>query len=801
MFARILTPKDAIRDVTATWLDSVWHDLRYAVRTLLRRPAVAVAAIGMLALAIGITTAMFTVADALLLRPVPFREPDRLASIWMGNEHGGFTTVSPAVLRAWRDSPAFAAAESAVSDTSLIEVDGTVVARDIARVTPGVFELLGGVRPIRGRVFNASDVRAGIDDRVLVSEDVWRTVYHADPALVGRTISIDREPLVVVGILPSSFRFPKWNTVIWRAVDVDVRARLNAKERPRAYVRFAPDMPRADALRVAMEAARAADAANTGLWPHVQPLAGLVLDPYYQRAVPVLAAGVVLVFFVLCANVTSLLLARMTTRRREFSMRSALGASRRRLIRQAFIESSVLAGTGVVVGLAIAAALISFSRAFLPGAILLRTLHPLNIDLRALAVTSLSGAVATLAAGLLPAWLGTAVNTDETLRVIDRGASETRATRAVTRTLIVGEIALACTLLVGATLLVRSFVNLVNTDRGLDAHDVIVATVTRPPSAARAIEEQLRALPGVQRVAWSYGLPPDGGSFSFGSWRSDVPGAPAVDLVVDRYGVGPDFFALYAIALLRGRTFQPSDPRGHVVIGERLARTLWPGLDPIGRSFTFEQEHFRVIGVVREIHLPTLDARLDRPELYEPFGGNSNYASMSVRCGGSCPDAARVRQRIVAASPGIQVEEVRPVEDAYFEQLAQPRAAAALGFAFAGIAILAAAGGLFSVLSFAVSRRRREFGIRMALGASTRQIRQLVLRDGIIVALTGIGIGMAAAVAVARTLASFEYGVKITDPASWVLVLGVLGGTTIAASWRPARQAARVDPVVLLREE
>ncbi len=801
MFARILTPKDAIRDVTATWLDSVWQDLRYAVRTLLRRPAVAVAAIGMLALAIGITTAMFTVADALLLRPVPFREPDRLASIWMGNEHGGFTTVSPAVLRAWHDSPAFAAAESAVSDTSLIEVDGTVVARDIARVTPGVFDLLGGVRPIRGRLFNASDVRAGIDDRVLVSEDVWRTVYHADPALVGRTISIDREPLVVVGILPSSFRFPKWNTVIWRAVDVDVRGRLNAKERPRAYVRFAPDMPRTDALRVAMEAARAADAANTGLWPHVQPLAGLVLDPYYQRAVPVLAAGVVLVFFVLCANVTSLLLARMTTRRREFSMRSALGASRRRLIRQAFIESSVLAGTGVVVGLGIAAALISFSRAFLPGAILLRTLHPLNIDLRALAVTSLSGVVATLAAGLLPAWLGTAVNTDETLRVIDRGATETRATRAVTRTLIVGEIALACTLLVGATLLVRSFVNLVNTDRGLDAHDVIVATVTRPPSAARAIEEQLRALPGVQRVAWSYGLPPDGGSFSFGSWRSDVPGAPAVDLVVDRYDVGPDFFALYAIALLRGRTFQPSDPRGHVVIGERLARTLWPGLDPIGRSFTFEQEHFRVIGVVREIHLPTLDASLDRPELYEPFGGNSNYASMSVRCGGSCPDAARVRQRIVAASPGIQVEEVRPVEDAYFEQLAQPRAAAALGFAFAGIAILAAAGGLFSVLSFAVSRRRREFGIRMALGASARQIRQLVLRDGIIVALTGIGIGMAAAAAVARTLASFEYGVKITDPASWLLVIGVLGGTTIAASWRPARQAARVDPVVLLREE
>src|SRR5436190_1169435 len=189
-------------------------------------------------------------------------------------------------------------------------------------------------------------------------------------------------------------------------------------------------------------------------------------------------------------------------------MRSALGASRRRLMRQAFVESCLLGGTGLLAGLAIATALVSFSRAFLPGAILLRTLHPLNIDLRALAVTSVSGVLATLVAGLLPAWLGTAVNTGESLRVIDRGASETRATRAVTRTLIVGEIALACTLLVGATLLVRSFVHLVNADRGLDAHGVMDATVTVPPAAARAIEEQMRALPGVQRVAWSFGLPP-----------------------------------------------------------------------------------------------------------------------------------------------------------------------------------------------------------------------------------------------------------------------------------------------------
>jgi len=803
--------KEAIRNVRATWVDSVWQDVRYAVRTLLRRRSVAVAAAGMLALGIGITTAMFTVVDALLLRPVPFREPDQLAFVYMGDEHGGHGAVAPAVLRAWRESAGFAGVEAAVPDTSLIEVDGTVVTQAIARVTPGLFDLLGGVRPIRGRLFDVSEVRAGVDDRVLLSEDVWRGLYQADPAIVGRSISIDGERLLVVGILPADFRFPSWNTVIWRAVDFEAPARSRPNVRPIVCVRFAPNVPRADALRIATDAARAADNTNAELRTIARPLAGVVLDPYYRRAMPLLAGGVVLVFLVLCANVSSLLLARMTTRQREFSMRSALGASRRRLIRQAFVESSVLGVLGVIGGLGIGWALVAFSRAFLPDTILLRTLNPLNIDLRALAVTSVSGSVATLAAGLLPAWLGTSVNMEQSLRVTDRGATETRTARAVMRTLLVGEIALACTLLVGATLLVRSFINLAHAERGLDADGVLMATMSLPASAfpyqssrttaARSIEEQIGGLAGVERVAWSYGLPPHAGAVSFGKWESDAPGTPAVDMIVDHYSVGPDFFGLFGVPLLRGRTFQWSDPRTEVVVGERLARALWPGLDPIGRSFSFQEQRFHVIGLAREIHFPSLDAALDRPQFYEPFGGVGNYAMMSVRCGGSCPNVALIRQRIVATYPAIHVEDVRALADVYFEQLAQPRAAAALGFAFAGIAMLAAAGGLFSLLSFAVSRRRREFGIRTALGASPVQIRQVVLRDGLVAALSGVAIGAVAAVLLTRTLASLEYRVAITDPVSWALVFGVLGSTTIAASWRPARQAMRVDPVTLLREE
>jgi predicted permease len=804
--------REAVREMRTLWLDSTWQDLAYACRSLRRRPAMSVAAVAMLALGIGITTAMFTVVDALILRPVPFPKPDELAFIYMGNEHGGHAYVALAVFRAWQRSSAFTRAESARSDTALISVDGLAFTGAIASVTPGIFNLLGGVRPIRGRLFDASDVRTGIDDRVLLSEDLWKRLYHADPAIIGRTVSIDRKPLVVVGILPSEFRFPSWNTAIWRAVGFDALPASAANRRPITYVRFASNVPRPDAVRIATEEARAADPSTAKLWVRVHPLAGQFLDSYYERAVPLLAGGVVLVFLVLCANVSSLLLARLTARQREFSMRSALGASRGRLIRQAFAESCVLGALGVVAGIAVGWTLVSLSRAFLPEAFLLRTLNPLNIDGRALAVTSVSGVVATLVAGLLPAWIGTRLDPDRSLRVAERGGTETRGARAATHALLVGEIALACTLLVCATLLVRSFINLANAERGLDTKGVLVATIEfstpglrdqRSRQAARSIEEQIGHLPGVRDTAWSYGVPPGGGATSFGKWRSDAPGSPLVDMVVDRYFVGREFFALYGIPLLRGRLFEPADQPGAVIIGERLARVLWPGLDPIGRTFSFEaaKGEFHVVGLVREIHFPSLNARLDRPQFYEAFDGVLTMGMIGIRCGQACPNTALVRQRILATQPAVEVLGVHPLDDAYFEQLARPRAAAALGFSYAAIALLAAAGGLFSVLSYAVGRRKREFGIRTALGASPGQIRWLVLRDGIVVTLTGMAIGTASAWLLARAVAGLQYGITITDPVTWAGVLGLLAFTTVAASWRPARQAMHADPMLLLREE
>src|SRR5262245_12749601 len=793
-------------------LDSLLRDVRFGGRALVRSRPFTIVAVLTLAIGIGMTTAMFALLDALVLSPVPFRAPDQLAFVYMGNERGGRTTVAPAVLRAWRESPAFAGAESALAETAVIDVDGSLAARGLARVTPGVFGLLGGVTPIRGRLFVPSEGRAGADDRVLVSEDLWRSLFNTDPAIVGRRVKVGGETVEVVGVLPSSFRFPSWNTVMWRPIDFDAPPanRAGGSDRPSVCVRFRPGLPRADALRMATDAAVAADGSAVSLSALVRPLAGLVLDPYYQPAVPLLSAAVILVFLVLCANVCSLLLARLTGRRREFAMCSALGASRARIIRQAFIETILMGILGVIAGVAVGSILVSTARAFLPEAFLLRTLHPLSIDARALTVASLAGVFATLAAGLLPAWIGTSVDVEQSLRATNRGGTESTGARRTTRGLLVAEIALACVLLVSGTLLVRSFVNLASVQRGLDTHGVITATMSLnraqlPDRAsrvaiAREVEAQVRQLPGVQQVVWSYGIPPQGGALSFGDWTSDAPGTRSVHMDVDRYSVGEDFFTLYGIPLLRGRTFQDGDAEGSVIVGERLARALWPAVDPVGRTFSFQQEHFQVVGIVRELQLPSLDPTLDRPEFYERFPGVGPYAMMSIRCA-PCPDPARVRERIAATGAAIRVNDVGALDDAYFVQLAQPRAAAALAFAFATIAALAAAAGLFSVLSYAVSRRRREFGIRTALGASPAQIRSIVLRDGLYVVVPGIVIGAIGAWVLARSIASLEYGVSISDPLSWVLVLALLAITVVVAAWRPAQEAAQVDPVLLLRDE
>jgi predicted permease len=685
--------------------------------------------------------------------------------------------------------------------------DAGAATRQMARVTPGLFDLLGGIRPVRGRLFDATEGRSGTDDPVLLSEDLWRGFYHADPSLIGRSITIDNKPVTVIGVLPSDFRFPAWNTEVWKADTFEAQP----DERPTVYVRFAPGVPREDALRAATRAAQTISTNYRNRWAQARSLETNELDDYYQRAIPLLSGGVVLLVLVLCANVSSLLLTGLTARGREFAIRAALGASRLRLVRLALLESGLCGAVGIAVGVGIAWALVSVSRAVLPQAALLHSLNPLNIDTRALVVTSVAGLAATLVAGVLPAIIGTGVDTGRSLQSTGRTSTETASARFTRGGLLACQIALSCMLLFGATLLVRSFMNLVKQDRGLDTSNILVARIEFPSKSfttpesrvavSNRLADEVRAIPGVSLTSWSYGNPPGGAVTYSGEWRSDQPGAEPVNITADMFLVTSDFFALHRIPLIRGHAFQPSDEPNAVLVSERFAKALWPGLDPIGRTFSFTQGQRTVIGVVKDIHYPALDRTLDKPQWYAQFRGVLNLGMLSLRCDGKCPDSAVVTQRLAAANTGAKIDAVRPLDTFYFKELARPRASAALAFAFASTALIAVAAGLFSLLTHSVARLRRELGIRMALGATPSDVRRLVWRQGLAVTLTGFGIGILAGLALGRMLASLLFGVRMTDPLSWGIVVSVMGLTIAAASWHPTRSAVGTAPVVLLREE
>lgn len=502
----------------------------------------------------------------------------------------------------------------------------------------------------------------------------------------------------------------------------------------------------------------------------------------------------------------------MTRRRHEYGLCSALGASRSRLLRQAFLEHVVLGTVGAFGGLGLAWVLVTAAHDYLPAAFLVRSLNPVGLDLRAVLMTTAAGLVAIVAAGWLPAWLGTRLDAMDSMRATERGGTETRGARHATWLLLVSEVALACTLLIGATLLVRTFANLSSVNRGLNTEGVLTAWASLPSdvfadrdarlAAVNVLEQTLRVLPGVRAVALSYGAPPSGGGWRHSEdWRAHEPDARAHDIRARISYVGPDFFDLYEIPLLAGRPFAPGDGEHTVIMGERLAGILWPHQNPVGRSFTDGQQSYEVVGLVGEVALPSLEADVDLPELYWPYEPGGRQLFFNMRCDATCPSVALVRERLLSAAAGVQVHRIGFVEEAFAEQLARPRASAAAALVFAGIAVLAAAGGLFSVLSYTVGRRRREFGIRMALGASPRVIRSMVLRDGLVIAAVGIAFGVAGAWVLGRAVASLLYGVTLGDSLNWVFVAGILTAATVGASWLPARQAGRSDPLRLLRDE
>jgi putative ABC transport system permease protein len=800
-----------MRKTVTAWLASAWLDGQRAVRRLMSPRSGLIAVAGVLGLAIGITTSMFTIADSLFLRPVPFDAPDQLAILHMRGPMGGPRGVPPSVLRAWQGAAMFEDVEAARQQTVLVETDAGPIKRAVALVTPGVFHMLGGVRPVRGRLFDKLDSTVG--DRVLISEDVWRAFFNAEPGLVGRVINVSGHPATVVGILPSAFHFPERNTAIWQASRFDTPEAELPRNRPIAYVRFKPHVPRPDVLRFATAGARQAAPQYHSRWADAVPLAETDLD--YRRTLPLFAGGVILIFVGLCANASSLLLVGLTARGREFETRVALGASRVRLVQQALFESAATCVASVIVGIGLACALIAMARVVLPSGLLRQSLNSVDVDMRALAVTSVAAVAALLAAGVLPAVSGTRIQSGVGSQCSMRSGTHTKRGHAIRCTLTGAQIAISCTLLVVAALLVHSFVKLMTQDRGVDTSGVLVATVRFPQdtfatqaartTVANRIVEVARAFPGVRRTSWSYGVPPDGGVRPTGSWVPDSPTAQTVEMDVTQFAIDQNFVALYGLTILSGRALDRADPPDSVLISESFAHRLWPHGDAVGRTVDFRNRRlgthrtFGVVGIVREVRNPSLDRTLEAPQLYAALREVGVLGFLSIRCDSSCPDATLLERRL--AESGAIIDGVQPLENKYVGQVEGPRAAATLAWSFALTALMASAAGLFALLSYNVGRRRREFGIRMALGAPPSSIRRLVWRETLTVAVPGVAVGALAGLLLTRLLSSMLFEVRNTDPSSWLAVVGVLAVTVMAASWRPIQTAISGSPMRLLSED
>lgn len=788
-------------------------DFGAAVLRLTRQPRRAAPIVLLLAVAIGLASSMFGVVDAFLLRPAPFSDPATLHKLGVV-VRGGQQPATPAVASALRANGPFADVRPVVLNASGdVETRRGTAMRRGSRVTPGTFAMLG-VRPLLGREFVPGEGAPGNDTLVLLSEQVWRSDFDADPLIVGSAIRISGVVHTVVGVMPGSLRFPVRGEGTWRPFDPDRLTAEAAESQMLLYVRRDAAMSEAEAEQRAATVLR--QTFNTEASVDLGDSSSGMLDTYSRESLVTLAIGVALLFVLLCTNVSTLVLAHTMARQHEFGICSALGASRARLITQSCLESLLTGTVASALGVALAAGLVRVANVWMPDDLAWRTLNPLDLDLRIVAAAAVLGLLATMVSGLPAAWLGTRQDVSRSLRLATRTGSVGHAARRLSRVMLAGEPALAVALLAAAGLQLRSFVNLVNADRGLDTQGVLTASVELPaalvadpatrPTLVDAVESRAAALPGVVSTTVASGLPPEGGSILFEfEIRADAASAvPTVIPFMFGYRVAPGFFSTLGIGIEQGREFTVDDGADSVVLSRALAGQVFGSAPAVGRAIVIGSNTYRVVGVATEIRNSLSDPRSDYPEFYRVqhrmAPGTSRTLALAIQGGPSCPSHASVQQAITAVIPTATRVTIAPLSDAFMTQLARPQTATVVATAFACLALAAVAVGLFGVLASAVARRKHEFGIRVALGADPHRLRTTVLSEAMRTTVVGVGIGVGVGWVLGRWLESVQFGVTFFDPLTWAVVVIVVTLAALVAAWVPARRAMRADPVALLRD-
>jgi predicted permease len=803
--------------------------LRHSVRTLKTQPLFAATTVATFALGIGATTLVYALVQTVLLAPLPYREPERLAFVQQVvpeiADRYPIMGVNPRSFLAWQASCRATCETLAalVADTATLTGAGEPEGLVGARVSPNVFDVLG-LALARGRPFTEADATPGRDAVAIITHGFWQRRFGGDAGIVGRRISLDGQPIEVVGVLPASFRFPQVS-------HADGTQRLsNAPEyfRPVAwppslrttwgeynhtvFLRLRPGVT-VEAARSEMTSITDADFATAPLHPYpvVQPLSDAVAANV-RRPLWLLLGAVAVALLIACVNVANLMGARWNARQRELALRTALGAGRARLVALVAIESVLLAGTGGVIGVTAAWLALQNIVARLPMAI--PRLDDARLDPATIVVALTLTLTSGLLAALLPAWWASRLASGDTLRDGAHTITGSRSSARVRAWLVAGEVALTTLLLVLGGLLLASFANVLRVDRGFSTASVVAADVvlsgTRYSDAsarARFIDALLRAIhdaPEIEVAGISEKLPLEGDA----SVDSMIPDGDARPLgeqpIANHFQVSPGYFQTVGISLVRGRLLTPDDlERPVAVISEQAARTIWPGEDPLGRSFTRSDKRIRreVVGIVGDARLRGLERE---PPLvaYVPYGLSAprRFSIAARSTGTAAPAIARVREIVRDLDAELPLERARTFDAVLDEALALRRFQMRLVSAFAAIGLLLACIGIYGVASGAVERRRSELAVRLALGATAGQVRRLVISQGLSAILVGLVVGLGLGVGSARAAAAMLFGVAPTQPMVVAIVAMIVLVAALAACMEPAMRAARTPVAATLRQ-
>lgn len=814
---------DALCLVRQEWsLDMLMQDLRYAVRTLSRRYGFTALVVLTLALGVGANTAVFSVIDGVLLRPLPYHQADRLMMVWEDDRLNSRPRypVAPGNFTDWREqSRAFEALAAFTGTTADLTGVGEPVRIGAAVVWPNMFDVLG-VSPVLGRGFTPDDGKAGNHRVAILSHGSWQSRFNADPNIVGRELRLNGNPFQVIGVMPRGFVFPEAEVEVWRPMVLgpDVAA-LRAQHFLSVVGRLAPrvttDLAQQDMDAIARRAQLAHPETNDRRGVTLVPLREQVVGDV-RRALYVIGAAVGMVLLIGCANVANLLLAAGTGRVRELAVRTALGASRARIVRQLLVEAMVLASLGGAAGLALAIwgtrLLASVGTAWLPRA------EQVSVDARVFAFAAAMSLLTGLLFALLPAIQASRGDVQHVLKDGARGAGPGRTARRIGSALIVGELALAVVLVIGAGLVLKSFWKLNQVNAGFNASHVLTAGVNLPASRYdeddktmafyRTLFDRLASLPGVRAAGAVNALPMNGPGPTAWLTMEGQPRPTGEPPEVGLRSAQQDYFKAMEIPVVRGRGVSDDDTRQRprvVVINQALVDRFYAGRDPLGTRIRLgpnpNAPWWTIVGVVGSVRHNGLEVEA-APEVYRPLWQSGDSAVvLTIRTDGD-PNAlaGAVRGVVQSIDANLPLSRVSSMEGVMAESTARRRLTMLLLGAFATLALVLAVVGIYGVLAYAVSQRRQEIGVRMAVGARGRDVVRMVVREGMALGVTGLAIGLLAALAANRLVRALLFDVTPTDAVTYGAVSAIVLTVAALAAYVPARRASRVDPLTALRE-